>query len=210
MQLNRDYLVSKYEYDPRNETFIYKVNPFKRVSWNDRYVGTEVKPLKIGNTKYLCVNNAIYPMNQLIKLWEEGENERLNAIDVEELRKKEAKRLAMISSMSISDLKLLQEQMLKNEPYRISNKKARKTSSIVNKSKVATIACDVFEIGSTKVNAFGIPIHIYYDGMNNDYYVKIIYKNRKIVSYGLDSINAALKVRDQSYKELIKSDEHNH
>lgn len=208
MQLTKEYLASRYDYDPRNEIFIYKEHPNKRVSWNNQYKGKGVKPLISSGVKYITVNNAIYPLNQLIKLWEEGSNERLNAISIEELSKKEAKRKALISSMSISDLKLLQSQILNNERYTIGNRKAKKASPKSNAQKVVIRASDLLDEEDIKVNDFtGLPRHIYFDGLSNSYYVKIIYKNRKILHFDLITLNEALKVRNQSYKEVIESEE---
>lgn len=207
MQLTKQYLASKYDYNPRNESFHYKEQPNKRVDWNRRYAGKEVKPLKVGNVKYMTVNNAIYPIYALIKLWEEGENERLNPTSIEELLKKEAKRKATISSMSLDDLKSLQQSILNDEPYTISNRKAKKQSPEGSKKKVVTRASDVLKVNDLSIKESNkLPNHIYYDEVNKQYYVKIIYKNRKILHFDIDDINEALKVRDQYYNEVIESE----
>lgn len=206
MQLTKEYLTSKYDYDPQNECFIYKENPSKRVLWNERFQGKRVKPIINGDEKYITVNNAIYPLNQLIKLWEEGVNERLNPTTIEELSKKDAKRKALISSMSVSDLKHLQKQILNNEKYRLGNRKASKSPK-ANNNRIVARAKDLLNVEDIEVNEFsGYPRHIYYDGLTSSYYVKVSYRNQKHYQYGFENINDALKVRNQIYKDIIQSE----
>lgn len=201
MQLTKEYLSSKYDYNPRNESFYYKENKHKRVDWNRRYAGTKVKPLMVAGVQYLTVNNAIYQKNQVIKLWEEGNSDKeVKSISIEDLLKKEAKRKAAISSLSHDDLKLLQKNILNDLPYRIGNRKTVKASSKGNKEKVVTRALDVLNVNDTTNR------HIYYDNMTNTYYVKVIYKNLKLTHFDFVHINDALEARNKIYNEIIEQE----
>lgn len=200
MQLTKQYLMSKYDYIPETESFLYKENPNKRVSWNERYAGKEVKPLKVGNVKYLYVGNATYPLNVLIRLIEKNETKGVNPVTIEELLIKDAKRKANISSMSIEELKNLQSNILRNQPYTLGKRKAT-----VNRKQQSVE--EVLKLNEPEPN--NKQRHIYFDDLTSTYYVKIIFKNMKLTQFKIDSIEEALTVRNQFYNELKEYNERN-
>ncbi|MCX8289112.1 hypothetical protein [Enterobacter pseudoroggenkampii] len=189
MQLTRDILSKHFVYDAENECFLYRENKNKRVEWNKRYSGQKVKPIISDGSKYISVNNALYPISGLIILWEEGTNERLKSKALNELIKKDSKRLAMIRKMSIEDLKSFQKDLLEGD-YKKDKRKIRKGKEVI------------YDVNDMEPKRNGYPSHIYFNEVNQTYYVKFYHNNRKVFRYNFQTLEEALQVRNELYNEI--------
>ncbi|EJY3122531.1 hypothetical protein OGA32_000113 [Salmonella enterica] len=213
MQLTQKYLKSKYDYDAKKDTFIHRENRFKGSRWNDVFPGTEVKPLVRGGIKYLYVNNALYNIDQLIRLYEEGDEIKVFPVKVETLLKKEEELKEAIKNLSTDELIQLQKTLLSSSSSRKIIRDLIKAKPVKrHKAKIdeedKNRAINIFDENSLEVNVnTGLPYHIYYDERAETYYVKIIYQRSIHKYYGLKDIQEALLVRGLMYKSLIQAEE---
>lgn len=213
-QLTQQYLKNRYDYNPKTDEFIYKPNTFKGACWNKTFSGNVAKPLCSNGNKYLMVNNALYRIDQLIALYQEGDEVKVYPTKVETLIKKEEELKGLFSKLSIEELLYLRKSdftgltsreiiasILQSNPIK-DNKKRVSIKKEISKAR------SIFYADKLEVNPnSGYPYHIYYDENEQTFFIKIVYERNIHSYYGIKNLEEAFLVRRLIYTELIEAEE---
>ncbi|EMZ2428560.1 hypothetical protein ABDC18_002869 [Escherichia coli] len=222
--ITQELLREKYDYNPYNDSLIYKYDANRRYDWNDRYAGKEVKPVLSADKKYVFVCDALYSMSHIISIWE-GDKRNLTKKTAIDLVQDNNALIEELKSLPVDEIKSITNSMLKGETHiKDVAKKVRQESKIkrankikkvykrsidtgLNNLKVKKQVSDYFDVNDVaeKENT-GLPSNIYLHPDRNIFYVKVSYKGKSHRRSGFKSLNEAFAIRNEIYNQLIEAE----